>query len=356
MDYLYSNKDRIRKNVQFVLGVLAKGKPGDSMVVIADSVSRENGYAICAVGRELGIDSILIDIDHYGGCERFMRMPVIESLRQAILHSDIALMITDQMRTDFGLFLGNTDECDEALLGHSRRYTFEATGLSDWNLDKDRILKDRERTLNLYKWLKKADEVHLSTARGTDLTCVVGNHPDGMYPVMAIIPFYAEVAVIPAMGSVHGTIFADGASEFAYGQRGFPIRPAIPGYQELYLNPLKLVFKDSVLVNYDGHPVQTKRLDMLLETVDPKPILCDEIGLVTTTSIENDQYGWRIDGSHQTHCFHVAIGNNYRRKEIIHAAEHVDFDVHDPVIKIDGQIIYENRVFDDDLIYRMGKE
>ena len=195
----------------------------------------------------------------------------------------------------------------------------------------------------------------ITTKRGTDITCKVGDAPDGMYPVMGIIPFYAEVAIVPSFNSVNGVVIADGASEFAYGQRGFPIRPAFAGHQELYKEPMKLVFKDSMLVDYDGDPVQKARLTKLLADVDPKPDICDEVGLVTTTSIENDMYGWRVDGSHQTHCIHVALGNNRRRGEIIHSDEHVDFDIHEPTLTVDGITVYENGVFNDAVIFENAK-
>jgi len=348
---LYSDDSRIFKNARFVLEKIAEIKRGDSIVAVVDSGCYQNGRALCDVAKQMGANGIIVDIDMYGGDERYMKLPVMEPLRQAILRSDVTFMLTDQMLTDFGRFLGDRDECDTALLGHNKRFTFESTGMEQWNLNEEEVLNNRKRALNLHEFLKTAKRIHITTKKGTDLVCDIGTKLDAMYPVMAIIPFYSEVAVIPAAGTVNGVVVADGASEFAYGQRGFPIRPAFPGHQELYKEPLKLIFKDSLLVGFEGDSVQMQRLQKLLDTVDPVPDLCDEIGLVTTTSRENDQFGWRIDGSHQTHCVHVAIGNNHtRRGEIIHAPEHVDFDVHDPTIAIDGKVIYSNGIFHDELL------
>ena len=109
-------------------------------------------------------------------------------------------------------------------------------------------------------------------------------------------------------------------------------------------------FKDSMLVHYEGDAVQVARLTKLLADVDPKPDLCDEVGLVTCTSNENNMYGWRVCGSHQTHCIHVALGNNRRRKETIHSTEHVDFDIHEPTITVDGVVIFDGHEFLDDVI------
>lgn len=347
--YVKSN-DRMFENARLTLTEICQVRAGENMVVIADSDCFAYASVMCRVARDLDVHGIIIDIDHWGGTEKYMKMPVMEPLRQAIAHADVAIMLTDQMKTDFGIFMGNSDDCDASLVAGSRRFTFEATGMENWDLDLDRIRADRARTLALYRWLKHAKEIRVTTKRGTDITCQVGDVPDGMYPVMSIVPFYAEVAVVPAMGSVSGTVIADGASEFAYGQRGFPIRPAFAGHQELWKEPMKLVFRDSMLVEYDGDPVQVGRLTKLLADVDPKPDLCDEVGLVTCTSNENNMYGWRVCGSHQTHCIHVALGNNRRRKETIHSTEHVDFDVHEPTLSVDGTVIFDGAEFRDDII------
>ena len=349
MKYFSYKDHKIFTNAEFVLFDLAEAKKGQDIVVIADADSYCNARALCDVAAAHGVRCIIIDIDHYSA-DKYRDLPIIRPLREAILHSDIAFMVTDQMKTDFGRFLGSIDDTDASLLGFNKRFTLEANGMEHWDLDKERILADRKRSVALHQWLSKAKLLRITTKRGTDITCEVGGKPDGMYPVMAIIPFYAEVAIVPSLGSVNGTVIADGASEFAYGQRGFPIRPSIPGYNEIYMDPMKLVFNDSMLVEYDGPAIQKERLDKLLAAVDPKPDICDEVGLVTCTSIENDLYGWRVCNSHQTHCIHVALGNNRRRKEIIHSTEHVDFDVHDPVIEVDGQVIYRDREFFDDII------
>ena len=349
--YVKSN-DKMFHNALATLTEICEVKSGENMVIIADSDCFAYASVMCRVARDLGVNGIIIDIDHWGGTEKYMKMPVMEPLRQAILHSDVAIMLTDQMKTDFGIFLGNSDDCDAALVAGTRRFTFEATGMENWDLDMDRIKADRARTLALYQWLKEAKEIRITTKRGTDITCKVGNEPDGMYPVMGIVPFYAEVAIVPSMGSVSGIVVADGASEFAYAQRGFPIRPAFAGHQELWKEPMRMVFKDSMLVEYDGDPVQKARLTKLLADIDPKPDLCDEVGLVTCTSNENNMYGWRVCGSHQTHCIHVALGNNRRRKETIHSTEHVDFDVHEPTISVDGTVIFDGTNFMDDVILK----
>ena len=114
-------------------------------------------------------------------------------------------------------------------------------------------------------------------------------------------------------------------------------------------------YEDSYLVRYSGNPVQVARLDKLMEDIDPKPELCDELGIVTTNSPENGIYGWKEDQSHSIGCVHVAIGNNHQRGEIIHSTEHIDFDINLPTVSVDGQVIIHDGVFEDELILKMGE-
>lgn len=347
---IYKDITKIRENAAFILFDLAEAKPGDNVVIITDSEAYSNARALCDCAKEHGVHCFIVDVDSYGGPEGYDNIPIMEPLRQAILHADITFMTTPQIKTGFSTYLGSQDVGDESLLGKSKRFTLEAGGMEAWDLNREEILRNRSRALALHKWLQRAKEIHITTKRGTDLICRIGDDVDASYPVMGIIPFYSEVAVIPALGTVDGVVVADGASERTRNQRGFPIRANMPTCNELYREPMRLVFEKSILTDFSGDPVQVERLQILLDEVSPKADLCDEIGLVTTTSVENNMYGWKVDGSHQTDCIHVALGNNRRRKEIIHSTEHVDFDIHSPVIEIDGICIYQNGHFDDERI------
>ena len=353
--YLYKDITKIRENAKFVLQEIAEAKKGDNILVIADSESYTNARALCDTAREIGCNAVILDVDMYGGKEGYDNIPIMEPVRQAILHADITFMTTPQIKTGFSTYLGSQDDGDESLLGKSKRFTFESGGMEDWNINKEEVLNNRKRALCLYNWVKNAKQLHITTKRGTDFTCDISKGLDAIYPVMGIIPFYSEVAVIPSFNTVNGVVVADGASERTHNQRGFPIRPNMPTCNELYKEPIRLTFKDSYLTDFSGDEVQVARLQALLDEVEPKANLCDEIGLVCTTSIENNEYGWKVDGSHQIHCIHVAIGNNRRRGEIIHSTEHVDFDVHDPIIEVDGICIYRDGKFNDEIIFEKGK-
>ncbi|MDD4099074.1 MAG: hypothetical protein PHC30_09905 [Lentisphaeria bacterium] len=351
MKVFRENSARIRRNAEFILRDLGGCRPGEHLLLIADDASRENALALADVARELGLHPLVADIDSYGRGQRYLAMPSLRPLRAAILASDAAFMLTDQMLTDFGLFLGDGDAMDASLTGAGRRYTLEARGLPEWDLRPEEIIHFRERTSRLHDLLQRGGLLRVRTARGTDFSCDMASGTDGMYPVLGILPFYAEVAVIPKLGCFNGVLMVDGASQCAWAQRGFPIRPAVPGHQELYLEPLRIDIRDGRVTGCSGPAAQVERLEKWMYESSPHADLADEIGLVTTTARENDQYGWLIDGTHQTHCVHVALGNNTRRGELIHAPEHCDFDMHDPEITLDGRLLYAEGEFHDEVIF-----
>ncbi|MBE6656708.1 MAG: hypothetical protein E7609_07610 [Ruminococcaceae bacterium] len=353
--YIFKDMAKIRENAKFVLCDIAEAKKGDNILVIADSESYTNARALCDVARECGFNAVILDVDMYGGAEGYDNIPIMEPVRQAILHADITFMTTPQMKTGFSTYLGSRDEGDESLLGKSKRFTFEHSGMEEWNINREEVLANRKRAMGIYALMQQAKDLRITTARGTDLHCAVHKGLDAMYPVMGIIPFYSEVAVIPSLGTVNGVVVADGASERTHNQRGFPIRPNTPTHCEIYKEPFKLVFKDSIVTDFSGDATQVQRLRDLLDEVEPRADLCDEIGLVATTSIENNMYGWKVDGTHQIHCVHVAIGNNRRRGEIIHSTEHIDFDIHDPIVEVDGVILYKDGKFNDEVIFKYAE-
>lgn len=350
----YADQTIAMKNARFILEEIAEAKEGNQILILTDSEAYANARALADCAKSLGMKVLVADMDVYGGAEGYDHLPVMEPLRQAILLSDITFMTTPQVKTGFSMYLGNKRDGDATLAAGTKRFTLECGGMDVWDIDRETIFNNRKRTILLYNWLKHAKRLHITTKRGTDLTCDI-SAPDGMYPVLGIIPFYSEVAIVPAIGSVDGTAVIDGASERAYSQRGFPIRPHLPTQNELYMDPLKLVFEKSRLIAYDGPEIQKKRLDTLMQKVSPPPVFDDEIGIVTTDSVENDQYGWKVDGSHQIHCLHVALGNNTDRKKTIHAKEHVDFDMHEPSIWVDGVKVCTDGIFDDEVINKNVK-
>ena len=78
------------KNTKFILEKIAEAKKGDNIIMLADSESYANARLFCECAKDLGINSFIADVDIYGGEEGYDNIPIMEPLKQAVLHADIA--------------------------------------------------------------------------------------------------------------------------------------------------------------------------------------------------------------------------------------------------------------------------
>jgi len=350
------DSSRLFENGAFILRDIARAKAGESVLVIADRDTRREAEGLAACAASLGLLPLLVDISEHGGPPGFTRyhnMPLVPPLRAAIEAADICLMTTEQKYTDFGILMHERAQCDLALLGDNRRYTVDIHGIDEWRLDRAELLAMRERTRRLLDALRRGRTLRVTTEIGTDFTCAVGSAPDGVYPVLGIVPLYAEVAVVPSLGSVTGRLVVDGASQFSYVGEPFPIRPNFAGGRELDCPPLVIELKESVVTSYGGDARQLGRLEAWMFENEPYANIADEVGIVTTQSDDNDRWHWKFDGTHQSRCVHVALGNNNRKDACIHGKKHVDFDMHAPDIHLDGRQICKRGVYLDDVIFSL---
>ncbi|MEW5719755.1 MAG: hypothetical protein AB1817_14075, partial [Chloroflexota bacterium] len=113
--------------------------------------------------------------------------------------------------------------------------------------------------------------------------------------------------------------------------------------------PLRITVEDGQVVDLQGDPPQIKRLKRFIASGDPPADSIDEVGILTTSFEENDQFDWP-DGTHHHDCAHVALGNNERRDVVVHGPRHMDGEIRKPTISIDGRVITENGVFLDEAL------
>ncbi|MFC1509787.1 hypothetical protein ACFL60_08925 [Candidatus Omnitrophota bacterium] len=78
----------------------------------------------------------------------------------------------------------------------------------------------------------------------------------------------------------------------------------------------------------------------------PPADMIDEVGILTTTLLENDRYYWS-DGTHHHDRTHIALGNNVRRDIVVDGPKHMDGEVSKPTISIDGLVIMKDGIFQD---------
>ena len=333
-------------NAEFFITKVIEGKPGETLAIIADESTYSETELLSVCAKKLGLKPFVIDVSVYG-ISRFTPVDYtfIEPVKAAIKASDICVTTC----LSYSLLLGGKKEMDGILTGAARCFALWARCISEWDFDFDEIIAMRKRTPKLKDLVIKSSVLRITTALGTDLTCKVGaENIAAIYEVLAITPFFAEVAIIPNYGTVNGVAVVDGAVSSGIRRNQF-------GARELGLEPIRITIKDGNVTGYSAAPLHRERLEKFIKGANPIADKVDEVGLVTTTARINDEYQWNIwqDGSHHSRSAHIALGNNTSdRSGTVHASAHADFDMLDPVIELDGKVIYKDGVFDDAYISR----
>ena len=227
---------------------------------------------------------------------------------------------------------------DAALTSERRWLIIQPNGMEEWNITREQIAAIRKRTLWLMDRIKTAKSGRITSKKGTDFTFGLGSGCS-FTPILGIIPFYGEVAIVPDINSTNGIFVTDGPT-----QRD--VRPK----NELDREPFTVEVEAGRVKNIKGgDPEQLRRLKEFIASGDPAADAIDEVGLVTTDFVENDRYYWR-DGTHHHDTVHIALGNNVLRNTLVHGPKHMDCEVLKPTISIDGLVIIEDGVFKEDVI------
>lgn len=332
--------EKLLRNAKIVLEASCHAKSGQTLLIIADDKILSIAPALALAGLELGLIPAVMDIRHYLASEPYKNGYVLESVKEAMHASDIVIQnLVDTWvpnRPGYGRLTGQPDMHDKSLNGQRRWMILQHKGLGEWDVSAEEISVIPKRTNWLLNLLKKAEKGHITSPGGTDFTFGLQKGKAFLVPVLGIIPFYGEVAVMPVMETTSGIFVIDGPT-----QRD--VRPS----NELDREPLRVVVEKGRAVDVSGGAVQLKRLKDYIASGNPPADAIDEVGIVTTTLVENDMYYWS-DGTHHHDRAHIALGNNVRRDVVVHGPKHMDGEVCKPTITIDGLVIMKNGIFQDE--------
>jgi len=334
--------ERMLQNAKITLEVSCQAKAGETLLILADNVILPCVPALRSAALELDMVPAVFDIRDYLACPGYSKGLILKSLKAAMEESDIVIEnLADTWvpnRPDFGRLTGNPDNQDKALSGERRWMILQPKGMDKWEITPEEVAMIRKRTLWLMDLLKTAKSGRVISANGTDLTFGLGRDA-GLTPVLGIVPLYGEVAVVPDLKGTFGTFITDGPT-----QRD--VRPST----ELDRKPFKInVEAGRIKEIVDGDPVQLQRLRDFIASGDPEADAIDEVGLLTTTFADNDTYYWS-DGTHHHNRIHIALGNNVRRDTLVHGPKHMDCEVTNPTVSIDGLVIIRDGVFVDSVM------
>jgi hypothetical protein len=313
-----------------VLQVSCRAQAGESLVILMDDALRPCAPALAEAAVSLGLLPAVIDITHFVGSPAYREGRLLEPLRAAIHAADIVIANTldvhDATRADYSRLLGQPDAHDLSL-GAERRWVYlQPGGMESWDVEPEQVARLRERTLWLFDLLRRSRTGRITSALGTDFTFSLAP-PMAANPILGIVPFYAEVAVVPSLPGTAGILVVDGPSQL-------DVRPA----SEIDRPPLRIEVRDGRMVAADGDAEQVRRLHRFVASGNPPADAVDEVGILTTHFLENDLYYWS-DGTHHHDRVHVALGNNVRRDVLVHGPRHMDLEISKPTIEIDGLTI-----------------
>ncbi|MBN1292329.1 MAG: hypothetical protein JXB48_10865 [Candidatus Latescibacteria bacterium] len=330
--------EKLLRNAKIVLEASCRAKQGETLLIIADDILLPYAPAIAEAALSIGVIPSIVDIRHLVKSEQYKDGYVLQSLKEAMDTSDIVIEnLADTWvpnRPGYGRLYGNPDMHDKSLSGERRWMILQCNGLGEWDVTPEEIAVIPERTRWLKTLLSRSKKGHISSAGGTDFTFGLGGRA-GLVPVLGIIPFYGEVAVMPVMENTEGILVFDGPTQRE-------VRPA----DELDREPLRITVEKGRAVDLKGDAIQLKRLKEFIASGNPPADAIDEVGILTTSLVENDLYYWS-DGTHHHDRTHVALGNNVRRDVVVHGPKHMDGEVNKPTIKIDDLLIMKDGVFQD---------
>jgi hypothetical protein len=274
---------RLLQNAKIVLNESCRAKQGETLLILADEILLPYAPALSSAAMDLGLIPTVTDIRDYLKTPAYSKGYVLQSLKMAVESSDIVIQnLADTWipnRPDYGRLTGKPELQDAALTSERRWLIIQPRGMEEWNINPEQISVIHKRTLWLMKRIKTAKSGRITSKRGTDFTFGLGSRCN-YTPILGIIPFYGEVAIVPDLKSTFGTFIVDGPTQRDVRPKG-----------ELDRKPFTIDVEAGRVKNIrGGDPEQLKRLKEFIASGDPHADAIDEVGLVTTGFSENDRY------------------------------------------------------------------
>jgi len=327
-----SNKLKHLKNARIVLEASCSVKKNEVVAILTHGARRGAGpntsdaRVLASVAAQIGAYPVIIDISEYANMPSYKNGDGLESVRVALQKADVVIgCFTDYKY----LGLGKLQSADVYHTGEHRWMALQSH-MDQWDITASEIATISKRTAWLQEQLNNSQEIKVISEAGTDFTF----SPMRYTPVLAIIPNYGEIAITPLQGSENGIFIIDGPTQMG-------VRPN----NELDREPLRIIVESGIVKDYSGDIVQIERLSKFINSKSPSACYIDEVG-IPTTRVKANNMCWS-DGTHSTETIHIAIGNNKLRDDLIHGPLHMDGEIMNPTIIVDGKTILNNGNFVD---------
>ena len=311
--------NKLVQAAEIALGDCMALKTDETLLVLTDDTTIDIGTVLFGVGKKMSRESILVVMP-----EREVNgQEPPDEIAEMMTKYDVVICPTRKSLT-------HTNARRNACKAGARVATMPGISkevmIRTLKADYHKIA---ERTYRLTQILDEADQVHVSTTLGTDVTIPVqgikaisstglvtekgsfGNLPSG------------ESYLMPAEGKTNGVLIVDGS--FA-------------GVGKIVEKPIRITIEDGFATKIEGGSEAT-RLDNLLKPLGKKAYNTAELGIGT-----NDQAkitGEILEDEKVMGTVHIALGNNLSMGGTCDVGIHLDGVILEPTVKIDGRKIMD---------------
>lgn len=300
---------------------------GKSVLIFCDKDRWLEGEALAGVCNAVGARPLLVDLSieaawYYANLKR-PKLPA--HLVAAMNASDFTLAAADN---EFCHMIGHTDEC-RAAQNRGMRWVSVEDYMCEWKTDTKDIDQFIARTHRITEMLSSCQSVRVTTPRGTDITAKAkpGRAAISFVPKGGkkgeIVPNYAESALVPLEWSAEGRAVIDGI---------------IIGLGEMRNDPVEWQVEKGRIVKVSGG-ANAERFKHFLKESGENADAISELG-VATSHVEKRAYEYIGRPGHRAYgawgSVHLGIGNSTAIGGEIRSAIHVDCQMYDATVEIDG--------------------
>lgn len=308
-------------------------KKGENVAILTDQDHMPEAKALAAVAGQAGANVVLLDASAYVQSGMLMAgIPEPPAHIAAMMEKTQVFVIKTDM--DFAHRFAHTEAARIVERNRGRIASVEED-MGTWGIDYDYLVETKERTAKLGAITGRADKVHVTSEKGTDVTfSIKGRAALVIVPqrapgdIMSPLPLWGEVAhsIIEDTGS--GVVVADGIANAV----------ANNGLKE----PIKYRVKNGRASGYEGGD-EAKRWEAVIRSADENANVLCEFAVGT-----GRKERWNtVSEKGALGTIHLALGENagpYPGGKN-HSKVHLDVTLRRPTVEMDGRVVIDHGEF-----------
>jgi len=308
-------------------------KSGENVAILTDQDHLTEAKALAAVAGQIGANVVLLDASAYVQSGMLMAgIPEPPTHIASMMEKTQVFIIKTDM--DFAHRFAHTNAARIVERNKGRIASVEED-MGTWGIDYDYLVETKDRTAKMGVVTGKADKVHVTSEKGTDVTfsirgraalVIVPQRAPG--DVMSPLPLWGEVAHSIIEDSGNGVVVADGIANAV----------ANNGLKE----PIKYKVKSGRAFDYQGGD-EAKRWEAVIKSADENANVLCEFAVGT-----GRKERWNtVSEKGALGTIHLALGENagpYPGGKN-HSKVHLDVTLRRPTVEVDGRVVIDRGIF-----------